>query len=688
MTLCELCKALPLDKLPSIPPHIRDGYLTGCPHIQQFYSWGQEDKGFPYHQSLEALERAATDLKCGLCNLVLGQVLQVQAEIEQANKLKESYSFAWPVWEFWLVKRPAGGHGFWVMSFTNEVMRGEAMLVAAIGLCVRDDDPLQAVIRGRPVEQQRGTPTAIRRVRNWLDECDQHPECLPTEPILPSRVIDVGAEVGSPYVSLRETLDRTVEHYCWGKTPQFTTTKSTLQDRKRCIAVSHLPKTHQDAIWLTQELGIRYIWIDSICIIQDDKEDWEHESANMLSVYANASLTIAASNGDDSHKGLFTEIPSRKYAQIDYAFGGIQGQALAFSCPLKGETFCIETDREEKSSRFPIFLDYITLPKEPLSGRGWTLQERVLSRRTLHYSDQQMFFECNKAYHGEDGLFLNARFDTIHQKTMASDINTKGIPSEGQVSISKDLILKLWYRLLWIYGERKLSKPSDKLPAISGLASIFAKRLDDQYVAGLWRSDLVVGLSWEGLHCKRVEKYRAPSWSWVSVDGIIGCTAEFPYTPLATIIDVKVDLKGANPYGEILDGRIRICASMRRLYLADDDSKSGSDKLGRRVGLELRMDNINDEDVSGHFDYDEFAKDSSQGAAKMLESLRGKELFALLLLDHVEFKEQQLPLKGLIIAKVQGTEEYQRFGTIRLPRWALKDRFEGGQEEMTTVTLV
>lgn len=75
------------------------------------------------------------------------------------------------------------------------------------------DDPLQAVIRGRPVEQQRGTPTAIRRVRNWLDECDQHPECLPTEPILPSRVIDVGAEVGSPYVSLRETLDRTVEQY-------------------------------------------------------------------------------------------------------------------------------------------------------------------------------------------------------------------------------------------------------------------------------------------------------------------------------------------------------------------------------------------------------------------------------------------------------------------------------------------
>lgn len=74
-------------------------------------------------------------------------------------------------------------------------------------------DPLQAVIRGRPVEQQRGTPTAIRRVRNWLNECDKHSDCLPTEPVLPTRVIDVGNEVGSPYVSLYETEDRTVKQY-------------------------------------------------------------------------------------------------------------------------------------------------------------------------------------------------------------------------------------------------------------------------------------------------------------------------------------------------------------------------------------------------------------------------------------------------------------------------------------------
>jgi hypothetical protein len=409
----------------------------------------------------------------------------------------------------------------------------------------------------------------------------------------------------------------------------------------------------------------------------------------MLSVYANASLTIAASNGNDSHKGLFTEIPSRNYVQIDCAFGGIQGQALAFNCPLNSEAFCIETEREEKHSRFPVFLDYITLPEEPLSGRGWTLQERVLSRRTLHYSGQQMFFECNKAYHGEDGLFLHARFDTIHQKINGRNIDLKGIDSEGQPSISKDASLKFWYRLLWIYGKRKLSKPSDKLPAISGIASIFARRLNDQYVAGLWRSDLIGSLSWQSPNCKRVREYRAPSWSWASVDGIIGFTPEFLYKPLATIIDVKVDLKGANPYGEVSEGRIKICAPMIRLYLAETDRMLGGDKSGDRTRLELRMENVKDKKVFHRFDSGECAEESLQEAEeKILENIQGKEIFALLLSDVLEFREEHYPLKGLIIVKVQGGEEYQRLGVTRLPRGALKQSFVGDKEEMTTITLV
>jgi hypothetical protein len=124
--------------------------MNGRPHVQQFYGWHQEDKGFLYHQSLEALQAAATDLNCGLCNLVLDQVLRGQAELEELRpswEPNESDQTEWPLWEFWLVKRPAGGHGFWVMTFTNDTKRGDARLVAAIGLCVKDGRTVKSIHR-------------------------------------------------------------------------------------------------------------------------------------------------------------------------------------------------------------------------------------------------------------------------------------------------------------------------------------------------------------------------------------------------------------------------------------------------------------------------------------------------------------------------------------------------------------
>jgi hypothetical protein len=223
--------------------------------------------------------------------------------------------------------------------------------------------------------------------------------------------------------------------------------------------VCHLPKTHQDAIQLTQELGIRYLWIDSICIIQDDDEDWERESANMLSVYSKSYLTIAASNGENSHKGLFTEISPRKYVQVGCAFGNTHGQALAFNCSLQGEALCMHVEREEKHPLFPMFMNYITLPEEPLSKRGWAFQERVLSRRILHYGTQQLFFECNEGYRGEDGMFLPARFDTIQEEIDerhhgTDDVNFIARTNESQHSLDRDKLLKIWYRLILSYRNR------------------------------------------------------------------------------------------------------------------------------------------------------------------------------------------------------------------------------------------
>jgi hypothetical protein len=121
---------------------------------------------------------------------------------------------------------------------------------------------------------------------------------------------------------------------------------------------------------LTRYLGVRYLWIDSMCICQDDYEDWEREAARMLSVYANAYLTIIASKADDSGVGLFSELPSREYLKFEYTSSGIDGHVLAHSAPL-----------EECESTL-----YNPLPDEPVSQRGRAFQERVLSHRSLIYT--------------------------------------------------------------------------------------------------------------------------------------------------------------------------------------------------------------------------------------------------------------------------------------------------------------
>ncbi|KAJ4247465.1 hypothetical protein NW762_013140 [Fusarium torreyae] len=591
--------------------------------------------------------------------------------------------YDWPTWELWIVKRRDGGDGCWVMSFTDELRRREARLVAAIGLCVRDGDSLESIIRGRPVEKQGGTSTAISRARTWLKECDEHPNCCPDQTLLPSRVIDVGDNFNSPHVKLHETdgpeYGKYISlSYCWGQATDSITAKLTLEDRKRQITISELPETHQDAIHLTRELGVRYLWIDSICICQDDYEDWDRESAKMLSVYSNAYMTVGAYRAKDSSEGLFGERPTREYVELEYTSNGLQGQVLAFNLPL----------REEAVSD-----DYITLPNEPLSDRAWGLQERVLTRRMLMYGTQQLFFECNEGFRGEDGVFLEERFLNIYEnmdKRAKTTTLRKCLTNyeDGQVLSYKTALFASWYNLLWLYGPRKLTKASDKLPAISGIASIFAKRLDDEYVAGLWRSHLIEGLLWQGLKCRRNQEYKAPSWSWASMDGIPALRVQHNHHTLAEVLDVKVKLKGSNPYGEVTGGRIRIRAPMERLYFATEDWDPTRPNIPYQTIPKMHTANGNPEGTHTRFDFAFTADDAPQEALKIVKSLKGVEVFALILLKTEEGKENY-NYQALIIAQVEGGSDYRRLGFIHLTEETLGRRPEDeAKDELPIVTLV
>nr|RBR01125.1 hypothetical protein FVER53263_10621 [Fusarium verticillioides] len=676
MSLCGLCREIPWENLPTVPPESFPS-ISGYPYLVDFHHWPKDNRGYLHHQSLDALRNAAGNESCGICSLILTQVELCQAELEELKPQWEAGTeaeYGWPLWEMWIVKREVGGDGFWVMSTTDRGKR-TVRLVAAIGLCVDDGNPLAPIIRGRPVEQYGGTSKAITRVHDWVTGCNQHPKCSPGDTLLPGRVVDVGDDINSPYAKLRETDGQERGQYislsyCWGKEPQFTTTKATLEERKRQITISDLSQTHQDLIKLAREIHVRYLWIDSICICQGDYDDWERESAKMLSIYANSYITVAASKAKDHSEGLFSETTPREYKKFEYKFGDISGQAMAFNLPI---------DKESGAN------SYVSLPDEPLSDRGWALQERVLPYRSLLYTKQQMFFECSEGFRGEDGTALDSRFINVHDMPDGQDQKKKPEHEEEEEEEDpKASLYQSWYSLLWIYGPRKLTEPSDKLPAISGLASIFSKRLKDEYVVGLWRSRLLEGLVWQSLECRRVSEYRAPSWSWASMDGIPGLGVRAPYEEVARILDVKVDLKGTNIYGEVTSGRLRLQAPMERLYL--DTKDWDPTKPGFAYDNNPPIRTAHDETHS-RFDFDFTADDAPQEALKIVKSLEGKELFALILLKVKE--EDDETYHAVVVKKVDGGEEYERLGFGLLDEKALgrKPKLDA-QDEFPVITLV
>lgn len=327
----------------------------------------------------------------------------------------------------------------------------------------------------------------------------------------------------------------------------------------------------------------------------------------------------------------------------------MQGQAVAFSLP----------PREEADPQV-----YVSMPSEPLSDRACAFQERVLSHRMLHYGTLQMFFECSAGFRSEDGLSLRRRYHSVHTdlkdkfKETADEEVEKALLfstlSRYKLNKGRAALLGQWEDLLWSYGTRKLTKAFDKLPTLSGLASIFAKRMPDEYIAGLWRSHLIEGLLWQGLRARRVSEYRAPSWAWASMDGIPGIGLLHEYESLAQVLDVKVNLKGAKPYGEVTGGYIKLRAPLERLYLMlheFDPTKPGEPY--ERKNPKVRTANGNPKGKYSRSDFAFRASDAAYEAQKIVQSLEGVEIFALILLKSPDNHEEDAECSCLIVAEVK-----------------------------------
>lgn len=312
---------------------------------------------------------------------------------------------------------------------------------------------------------------------------------------------------------------------------------------------------------MTRHMGLPYLWIDKLCIYHDDGNILTSRSARIIDVYSRAHVVISADRAADKSMGLF------HHRDV------MQSTTVNLRSPSSTEGGSVHATLLLPSNEQPVFDGEFSA--EPLSERGWALQERVLARRSLHYCSDQMYFECNHGIIGEDGCYSNMRFcDINYAEEIASPIS---------FLYGRDHVL--WHNLLRHYGRRKISRPADKLPAMGGLAKMFKKKFNAEYVAGLWSHALIDGLAWQSLGSRQPmdsHGYVGPSWSWASYDGIAGGGLRDRWNDSAEIIEYNVDLKNdADPFGEIKDAWIRLRAPLATLAASETDSTDHEARLAK-----------------------------------------------------------------------------------------------------------
>jgi hypothetical protein len=255
------------------------------------------------------------------------------------------------------------------------------------------------------------------------------------------------------------------------------------------VPVDEFPATIRDAIIITRALDIKYLWVDALCIFQDSKSDWEIEAPQMSAVYSNAALTIIAAAASSAKTGIFHQRLSEPSS----------GLKLRNRTPTRDFSEDCKDKSTPRSSEKLIYArangDIDDMPHRrncPWIIRGWTLQEDVLSWRTLTYTSKQMIWRCVSGIHWES---RKSRTELFPRTRNLPDFNRylynlSQIPSEQIKSYPDDFCHqdfikhRDWYRLVQIYTERELTKRSDKLPAIGGVASILQDRIEDSYCAG------------------------------------------------------------------------------------------------------------------------------------------------------------------------------------------------------------
>jgi len=402
-----------------------------------------------------------------------------------------------------------------------------------------------------------------RTALGWLNTCiTEHASCIAsaTAPILPKRIIDVLPEDEQTHARLILPVTNTTARFvalshCWGSQEKNTgmvrlTSENQTTWQQNGIDVHSLPLNFRDAITVTRRLGIRYLWIDALCILQDSTADWVAAASKMADIFGTATLVLSATSAKHCDEGILQP-------------------RLSTCSPLLGPSKNWFLARPRRT--------FTTLELEinagHLNSRGWAVQERMMAQRVLHYTPAGMIWECNAHLHSEllgvkaeENKKLIPNLVAAARRRNRQDDQSDPVPipkatssrfwpyplpqrpankkkkggrlikagastnSQGDTGTDAGVFLGEWFNCVTLCSSKDFTFPSDKLAAVAGLAAIFQDSLPHagEYLAGVWSGYMATCLGW----AKRVQypsklpslsnqAFCAPSWSWAAGDGRI-----------------------------------------------------------------------------------------------------------------------------------------------------------------------
>lgn len=332
--------------------------------------------------------------------------------------------------------------------------------------------------------------------------------------------------------------------YCWGGLEFLKTRKDNLDALLINIPVNHLPRTFRDAIETTRALAVDYIWIDSLCIIQDDVLDWREELSHMCEVYGGSYINIAAYSAINPDQGAFTKPDHFVDAFQTLVSISEQRYAYDFHHPWRSYHHAVEDSH--------------------LSTRAWTLQEKLLPVRTIYIGDRGAVWECR----------TGAKMESLPHRT--EQVSRWGMPTLTFSYPGEDRKPwnTAWASIMRAYSSAYLTMSCDKLPALSGIARHFSNVTQCGYLAGMWQDGTFVAqLCWRVWDPRPRPEWRAPSWSWVSVDGhaveghnymtnrFYRDALQLSQVACVSVLEASVTLLGEDEFGEVKGGLLRIACT-------------------------------------------------------------------------------------------------------------------------------